>query len=160
LPVPSVSVIFAPKSAAPPKINWELSGAFGRFWEIVRSDAHAKKEIKEKSMNTITRFAAALGLAAVFSTTAVFAQMAPAPGTGKAVKGYTKTLKSGKKVMVKGYTRKAKPAPSKAVKGYTKTLKSGKKVMVKGYTRKAPMKGKKMMAPMKGKKMMAPKSTM
>ena len=98
-------------------------------------------------MNTFTRFAAALGLAAVFSTTAVFAQMAPTAPGGKAVKGYTKTLKSGKKVMVKGYTRKAKPAPGKMVKGYTRTMKSGKTVAVKGYTRKAPMKGKKMTAP-------------
>ena len=99
-------------------------------------------------MNTFTRFAAALGLAVVFGTTAAFAQMAPTtPGAGKAVKGYTRTMKSGKKVAVKGYTRMAKPAPGKAVKGYTRTLKSGKTVAVKGYTRKAPMKGKKSMAP-------------
>ena len=53
---------------------------------------------------------------------------------GAHVKGYTKTLKSGKTVAVKGYTRKAKPMSGMAVKGYTKTLKSGKTVAVKGYT--------------------------
>jgi hypothetical protein len=106
-----------------------------------------RKNSREKSMNTFTRFAAALGLAAVFASTAAFAQMAPTAPGGKAVKGYTKTLKSGKKVMVKSYTRKAKPAPGMAIKGYTRTMKSGKKVAVKGYTRKMPMKGKKMMAP-------------
>ncbi len=99
-------------------------------------------------MNTFTRFAAALGLAFAFGTTAAFAQMAPiAPAPKTAVKGYTKTLKSGKTISVKGYSRKAKPAPKTAVKGYTRTLKSGKTVSVKGYTRTAPTKGKKPMTP-------------
>jgi len=103
-------------------------------------------------MKLFSRIAAALSLAALFATSAVFAQ-APTMGKTTAVKGYTKTLKSGKKVTVKGYARKGKstmaPKTTK-VKGYTKTLKSGKKVTVKGYTRKAPMKGMKM----------APKKTM
>jgi hypothetical protein len=84
-------------------------------------------------MKTFARLVSALGLAAVFVATAAFAQ-APA---GRHVKGYTKTLKSGKTVNVKGYDRAAKmPMPKMAhVKGYTKTLKSGKSVNVKGYNR-------------------------
>ena len=81
------------------------------------------------------RLSAVLGLSALFAVSA-FAQ---APGTP--VKGYTKTLKSGKTVSVKGYSRMAKPMPNTAVKSYTRTLKSGKTVSVKGYSRKAPMKG-------------------
>ncbi len=91
-------------------------------------------------MKIFTRLAAALSLTALLAA-AAFAQ-APAPMTpGTPVKGYTKTLKSGKTVQVKGYTKMAKPMPGTAVKGYTRTLKSGKTVAVKGYTRKAPMKG-------------------
>ena len=91
-------------------------------------------------MKLFTRLTAALSLAALLAVSA-FAQTPMAPKTH--VKGYTKTLKSGKTVAVKGYDRMAKPMMSKktAVKGYTKTLKSGKTVSVKGYTRKAPMKG-------------------
>ena len=91
-------------------------------------------------MKLFTRLAAALGLTALVAVSA-FAQ-APAPMSPKTrVKGYTKMLKSGTMVRVKGYTRKAKPMPKTAVSGYTKTLKSGKIVSVKGYTRKAPLKG-------------------
>ena len=52
----------------------------------------------------------------------MFAQTSAAP-TKTHVKGYTKTLKSGKTVQVKGYNRMAKPATPKMahVKGYTKT---------------------------------------
>jgi len=87
-------------------------------------------------MKTFARLVSALGLAAVFTATAAFAQM-PAPA-GTHVKGYTKMTKSGKMVNVKGYNRMAKPMPKMAhVKGYTKMTKSGKMVNVKGYTRKA-----------------------
>jgi len=57
-------------------------------------------------MKTFARLFSALGLAAVFATSA-FAQ-APAP-MGKHVKGYTKMTKTGKMVQVKGYNRKAAP---------------------------------------------------
>ncbi len=102
-------------------------------------------------MKAFTRIAAALGLVAVFGTTAVFAQAPTISPMKTHVKGYTKTLKSGKMVKVKGYNRMAgKPAmkPMTHVKGYTKTLKSGKTVQVKGYNRKP------MMKPMMGKPMM------
>jgi hypothetical protein len=88
-------------------------------------------------MNKIVRFVAALALAATLCTTAAFAQMAPAKAH---VKGYTKTLKSGKMVKVKGYNRMKMPQMAH-VKGYTKTLKSGKTVQVKGYSRKMAPKG-------------------
>ena len=87
-------------------------------------------------MKTFARLVSALGLAAVFTATAAFAQMSAPAGTH--VKGYTKMTKSGKMVSVKGYNRMAKPMPKMArVKGYTKMTKSGKMVTVKGYTRKA-----------------------
>ena len=86
------------------------------------------------------RFAAAFTLTALFAVSS-FAQTPMTKMPGARVKGYTKTLKSGKTVAVKGYTRKAKMMPKTMVKGYTKTLKSGKTVQVKGYARKAPMKG-------------------
>ena len=88
-------------------------------------------------MKLFTRLTAALGLA-VLVAAAAFAQTPMQPMSGAHVKGYTKTLKSGKTVAVKGYTRMAKPKTPKmtAVKGYMKTLKSGKTVAVKGYTRK------------------------
>ena len=103
-------------------------------------------------MKTFARLSAALGLAAVFATTAVFAQ-APTMGKPTAVKGYNKMTKSGKMVHVKGYTRMGKStmAPKMTkVKGYTKMTKTGKMVTVKGYTRKPSMKSMKM----------APKKTM
>lgn len=99
-------------------------------------------------MKLYARLTAALSLAALLIMPAAFAQ--------SAVKGYTKKLKSGKTVSVKGYTRTPKmAAKTTTVKGYTKTLKNGKTVAVKGYTRtktmkKAPMK---MMAPKPGGKM-------
>ena len=109
-------------------------------------------------MNTFTRFTAASAWSPCSPRPPPSPRWRPRH-SGTHVKGYTKTLKSGKKVTVKGYTRMAKPMPGTAVKGYTKTMKSGKTVTVKGYTRKAPMKGM-----MKGgsmmKKPMAPKSTM
>ena len=102
-------------------------------------------------MKQFTRISAIFTLAALLAVSAFAQTPAPtAPGTH--VKGYMKTLKSGKMVKVKGYTRKAKPMPMTHVNSYMKTLKSGKMVKVKGYTRKAPMKG--MM------KTMAPKPTM
>lgn len=88
-------------------------------------------------MKLFTRLSAVLSLAALFAVSA-FAQAPSTMKPGTHVKGYTKTLKSGKTVAVKGYTRKA--MPKTAVKSYTRTLKSGKTVSVKGYTRKAPMK--------------------
>lgn len=88
-------------------------------------------------MKLFTRLSAVLSLAALFAVSA-FAQAPSTMKPGTHVKGYTKTLKSGKTVAVKGYTRKA--TPKTAVKSYTRTLKSGKTVSVKGYTRKAPMK--------------------
>lgn len=97
-------------------------------------------------MKLFTRVAAAFGLIALLAVSA-FAQTPSTMTPGTHVKGYTKTLKSGKTVSVKGYNRMAKPMPGTAVKGYTKTLKSGKTVSVKGYTRKAPMKGMKTTAP-------------
>ena len=95
-------------------------------------------------MKSFTRIAA-LSLAAFFGATAVFAQTSAAPAKTH-VKGYTKTLKSGKTVQVKGYNRMAKPATPKMahVKGYTKMTKTGAMVHVKGYTRKvSPKKGMK-----------------
>ena len=85
-------------------------------------------------MKTFARLFSALGLAAVFATSA-FAQ-APAP-MGKHVKGYTKVTKTGKVVMVKGYNRAPKMAAPKMarVKGYTKVTKTGKMIHVKGYNR-------------------------
>ena len=86
-------------------------------------------------MKTFARLFSALGLAAVFATSA-FAQ-APAP-MGKHVKGYTKMTKTGKMVQVKGYNRAPKMAAPKMahVKGYIKMTKTGKMVQVKGYNRK------------------------
>ena len=91
-------------------------------------------------MKLFTRLTAAWGLIALLAVSA-FAQTPMTKMPGARVKGYTKMLKSGKTVAVKGYTRKAKLMPKTAVHGYTKTLKSGKTVAVKSYTRKAPMKG-------------------
>lgn len=91
-------------------------------------------------MKLFTRLPAVLSLVALFAVSA-FAQTPAPTAPGSAVKGYTKTLKSGKVVSVKGYTRKAKPMPMTHVKSYVKTLKSGKTVKVKGYNRTAPMKG-------------------
>ena len=102
-------------------------------------------------MKSFTRLSAVLSLVALFAVSA-FAQTPAPTAPGSPVKGYTKMLKSGKTVAVKGYTRKAKPTPLTHVKSYMKTLKSGKTVKVKGYNRKAPMKG------MMNK--MAPKPTM
>ena len=95
-------------------------------------------------MNLFAKLTTALGLTVLLAGSA-FAQ-APTMAPGTHVKGYTKTLKSGKMVTVKGYSRKGKMMTPKttAVKSYTKTLKSGKMVTVKGYTRKTPMKGMKM----------------
>ena len=56
-------------------------------------------------MKSFTRIVTALGLAAVFSVTAAFAQMSAAPAKTK-VKGYTKMTKTGQMVHVKAYTRK------------------------------------------------------
>jgi hypothetical protein len=98
-------------------------------------------------MKLFTRLPAVLSLVALLTVSAFAQTPAPtAPGTH--VKGYTKMLKSGKAVAVKGYTRAAKPKPMTHVKSYVKTLKSGKTIKVKGYNRKAPMKS------------MAPKPTM
>ncbi len=58
-------------------------------------------------MKLFSRLVSALGLAAVFTATAAFAQMSAPAGTH--VKGYTKTTKTGKMVQVKGYTRKMAP---------------------------------------------------
>ena len=91
-------------------------------------------------MKLFSRLTAAFGLTLLVAVSA-FAQTPMTKMPGARVKGYTKTLKSGKTVAVKGYTRKAKLMPKTAVSGYTKTLKSGKTVQVKGYTRKAPLKG-------------------
>ncbi len=92
-----------------------------------------------KTANKIARLVAALCVAATLCTTGAFAQMAAPAKTH--VKGYTKTLKSGRTVKVKGYNR-MKTMPKMAhVKGYTKTLKSGKAVQVKGYSRKMAPKG-------------------
>jgi hypothetical protein len=90
-------------------------------------------------MKLFTRLTAAFGLTALLAVSA-FAQAPMTPMPGAHVKGYTKTLKSGKTVAVKGYMRKAKPMPKTMVKSYTRTSKSGKTVSVKGYARKAPMK--------------------
>ena len=102
-------------------------------------------------MKPFTRLSAVLSLVALFAVSA-FAQTPTPTAPGTHVKGYTKMLKSGKTVAVKGYTRAMKPKPMTHVKSYMKTLKSGKMVKVKGYTRKTPMKSM-----MHG---MAPKPTM
>lgn len=102
-------------------------------------------------MKLFARFGAALG-AALFLVGTAFAQtpppapaMSPKPPVVSRVKGYTKTLKNGKVVAVKGYSRKTAPMASKmtAIQGYNRTTKTGKVVAVKGYTRKAPMGAKK-----------------
>ncbi len=90
--------------------------------------------------NTLARVAAAAGLSLLFAT-AAFAQMAPtAPGV--AVKSHMRHLKSGKTVMVHGYTRATTTAKPKmvAVKAYTRHLKGGKTVMVHSAMRHAPKK--------------------
>jgi hypothetical protein len=110
------------------------------FWNFTAClNASACTNRQENPMKLFTRLTAAFGLTALLAVSA-FAQTPMTPMPGAHVKGYTKTLKSGKTVAVKGYTRKAKPMPKTMVKSYTKTLKSGKTVTVKGYTRKAPMK--------------------
>ena len=93
-------------------------------------------------MKSFARLAAALGLAAMFATTAVFAQ-APTMGKKGAVKAHSYVTKKGTVVHVKAHTRMMAAKKSTAVKGYTRTMKSGKKVVVKGYARKAPMKSMK-----------------
>lgn len=112
-------------------------------------------------MKRFTRLSAIVGLVA-FAATA-FAQTPPPPpatpgiAPGKvAVKGYTRKMKNGKTVTVKGYTRsETTPAPKMgAVKGYTRRTKSGKTVTVKGYTRQNPTKGSPMSKP--GQKMTTP----
>ena len=102
-------------------------------------------------MKAFARLASALGLAAVFATTVVFAQTPPPAGMH--VKGYTKMTKTGKMVHVKGYTRGAKMPKMAHVKGYTKMTKTGKMVHVKGYSRKAPAKGTMKMTPKPGSTM-------
>ncbi|MDQ2688443.1 MAG: hypothetical protein M3Y28_11320, partial [Armatimonadota bacterium] len=63
-------------------------------------------------MKLYARLTAALSLAALLIMPAAFAQTA--------VKGYTKKLKNGKTVVVKGYTRAPKPATkTTTVKSYT-----------------------------------------
>ncbi len=91
-------------------------------------------------MKPFTRLSAVLSLVALLAVSA-FAQTPVPTATGTPVKGYTKILKSGKAVAVKGYTRTAKPTPMTHVKSYMKTLKTGKMVKVKGYTRKPPVHG-------------------
>ena len=102
---------------------------------------------RDLSMKLFAQLTALIGVASMFAG-AAFAQtppLAPPMSTSKSaatsVKGYTKTLKNGKTVAVKGYTRKTTKMTPKmtTIKGYTKTLKNGKTVAVKGYTRKAPM---------------------
>ena len=92
-------------------------------------------------MKAFARMTAALGIAALCAT-AVFAQTPPAaPTMGKThVKGYTRTMKNGKTVSVKGYNRMTNKPAMSHVNGYTRTMKSGKTVSVKGYNRKAPAK--------------------
>jgi hypothetical protein len=102
-------------------------------------------------MKAFAKFTALIGLAGIFAGTAL--AKAPAPpaappatsaGTtaksGTMVKAHSRTLKSGKVVSVKGYTRKPKTTMTTpktvAVKGYTRTTKTGKVITVKGYTRK------------------------
>jgi acyl CoA:acetate/3-ketoacid CoA transferase alpha subunit len=83
---------------------------------------------------------AALGLTLLFGT-AAFAQVAPPATPGVAVKGHVRHLKSGKTVMVHGYTRTKTAKPKMvAVKAYTRHLKSGKTVMVHATMRHAPKK--------------------
>ena len=111
----------------------------------------------------LARLVAAVGLAALFTTSA-FAQVAPSnvKPTSTAtttVKSHVRHMKSGKTVLVHGYTR-TKPGMKMApkmthVKGYT--TKTGK--VVKGYNRKASMKKtgmKKMGMKKMGMKKMAP----
>jgi len=102
-------------------------------------------------MKLFAKMTAVLGIASLFAG-AVFAQTPPpAPSMSGAapaatrVKGYTKTLKNGNIVRVKGYTRKsAMTAPKMtAIKGYTRKTKTGKTVQVHSYVRKAPMRAMK-----------------
>ena len=100
--------------------------------------------------NAFARVAAAFGLAALFSTS-VFAAPATTPGmapgtTGTtAVKSHVRHMKSGKTVIVHGYTRPKTGMKMTHVKGYTRTTKTGKVITVGGYNRKAPAKKMKKM---------------
>ena len=87
--------------------------------------------------NLFARLAAAAGLSLLLGVAAA-AQMAPgAPGT--AVKSHVRHMKSGKTVLVHGYTRAKKPMMKPKmtkVHAYARHMKSGKTVMVHGYTRR------------------------
>ena len=86
----------------------------------------------------LARLAAAVGLAALITTSAFAASTTATKAPGTTVQSHLRHLKSGKTVLVHGYTR-TKPGPKKAhVKGYSRTTKSGKIINVKGYNRKTP----------------------
>ncbi len=97
-------------------------------------------------MKLFAKLTAVLSIASLFAGTA-FAQTPPPPPAMSArpaptrVKGYTKVLKSGRVVQVKGYKRKSPLMMPKmtAIQGYTRHTKSGQTVHVNGYVRKAPM---------------------
>lgn len=96
-------------------------------------------------MKLFARLCAVLGITSLL-VLPVLAQMPPpappmsAPAATR-VHGYTKTLKSGKIVQVRGYKRKSPLMMPKmtAIQGYTRKTKSGGTVHVNGYVRKAPM---------------------
>ncbi len=98
-------------------------------------------------MKLFAKLSALLGITAVLAG-AVFAQtpppapsMSPSAPAVTRVHGYTKMLKSGKVVQVRGYKRKSPMMMPKmtAIKGYTRRTKTGSTVHVNGYVRKAPM---------------------
>lgn len=99
------------------------------------------------TMKLFARITALLGITSVLAGAAWAQTPPPAPSMSPAapaatrVHGYTKMLKSGKMVKVRGYKRKTPMMMPKmtAIKGYTRMSKSGKAVHVNGYTRKAPM---------------------
>ncbi len=99
-------------------------------------------------MKAFTRLASALGLAAVFCTTAVFAAAPPAKTTN--VKAHSFMNKKGHMVNVKAHTRVVPAKKTVAVKAHSFMNKKGHMVNVKAHTRKAPMKSMKKMTPKPG----------
>ncbi len=98
-------------------------------------------------MKLFAKLTAVLGIASLLAGAAFAQTPPPAPSMSPAspavtrVKGYTKVLKSGKVVQVRGYKRKSPMMMPKmtAIQGYTRHTKSGGTVHVNGYVRKAPM---------------------
>lgn len=88
-------------------------------------------------MNTVSRFAAALGLALAFGTTAAFAQTPPKT---TAVKAHSFMNKKGHMVNVKAHTRVVPAKKTTMVKAHSFVNKKGTLVKVKAHSRMMPAK--------------------